>query len=251
MARPQSGLDRRIVEQARARFLVEGVDGASLRQIAKDAGTNIGMVYYYFPTKDDLFLAVIEEVYEGFLLAMQSLLSSEIEPDERIERIYTRIAMMTPEEFDVIRLIVREALVSSTRLGKIAERFRAGHLPVIFQMILEGLGKQTFRQDLPPVAILASMMALGIFPQLMRRIVLAADLPVTELIPSAERSAQVMHGVLLRGIGGPNLGAHAGGELLDAAAEAPSESPRSSGPLRSKSSTPGKSATPSKTKKSR
>ena len=43
MARPQSGLDRRIVEKARARFLLEGVDGASLRQIAKDAETAAAM----------------------------------------------------------------------------------------------------------------------------------------------------------------------------------------------------------------
>ena len=33
------------------------------RPSRRDAGTNIGMVFYYFPTKDDLFLAVVEEVY--------------------------------------------------------------------------------------------------------------------------------------------------------------------------------------------
>jgi AcrR family transcriptional regulator len=38
--------------------LGDGVDGASLREIAREAGTNIGMVVYYFATKDDLFLAV-------------------------------------------------------------------------------------------------------------------------------------------------------------------------------------------------
>jgi AcrR family transcriptional regulator len=44
MARPASDIQKRIFVAARARFLSEGVDGASLRQIAKDAGTNIGMV---------------------------------------------------------------------------------------------------------------------------------------------------------------------------------------------------------------
>ena len=63
MARPRSDIRPRIVDSARARFLSLGVDGASLREIARDAGTNIGMVAYYFPTKDDLFLAVVEEVY--------------------------------------------------------------------------------------------------------------------------------------------------------------------------------------------
>jgi AcrR family transcriptional regulator len=63
MPRPKSDIDARIVAAARARFLVEGVDGASLRSIAQDAGTNVGMIYYYFPTKDDLFLGVVEDVY--------------------------------------------------------------------------------------------------------------------------------------------------------------------------------------------
>src|SRR4029077_6434218 len=57
MARPRSDIQPRIVRAARERFLAEGVDGASLRTIASDAGTNVGMVFYYFPTKDDLFLA--------------------------------------------------------------------------------------------------------------------------------------------------------------------------------------------------
>ena len=45
MARPRSDIEPRIVHAARRRFLKEGVDGASLRTIAKDAGTSIGMVY--------------------------------------------------------------------------------------------------------------------------------------------------------------------------------------------------------------
>ena len=67
MPRPPSDIAARIVEAARDRFLLQGVDGASLRSIAADAGTNIGMVYYYFKTKDDLFLAVIEEAYAQLL----------------------------------------------------------------------------------------------------------------------------------------------------------------------------------------
>ena len=60
MGRPRSDKDQRIVHAARARFLAEGVDGASLREIAKDAGTNVGMVFYYFPTKDDLLFAILD-----------------------------------------------------------------------------------------------------------------------------------------------------------------------------------------------
>ena len=46
MARPRGDIAPRILHAARKRFLVEGVDGASLRAIARDARTNKGMIYY-------------------------------------------------------------------------------------------------------------------------------------------------------------------------------------------------------------
>ena len=64
MARPKSDIEPRIIHAARRRFLEDGVDGASLRKIAREAGTNIGMIYYYFPTKDDLFLAYVAGTQE-------------------------------------------------------------------------------------------------------------------------------------------------------------------------------------------
>jgi len=76
MARPRSDIAPRVVIAARERFLKDGVDGASLRAIAHDARTSIGMIYYYFPTKDDLFLAVVEQVYEKVLADMASALEA-------------------------------------------------------------------------------------------------------------------------------------------------------------------------------
>ena len=84
MARPRSDIAPRIVAAARQRFLKQGVDGASLREIAREAGTNIGMVYYYFPTKDDLLLAVVEEIYGGMVSGIRAALSREAPLEERL-----------------------------------------------------------------------------------------------------------------------------------------------------------------------
>jgi TetR/AcrR family transcriptional regulator, transcriptional repressor for nem operon len=84
MARPASDIGPRIVHAARARFLQEGVDGAALRQIARDAGTNIGMVYYYFKTKDDLLAAVLAS-YDGDYVLLRSILSQHDDPRDRLK----------------------------------------------------------------------------------------------------------------------------------------------------------------------
>ena len=91
MGRPRTDIQPRIVRAARARFLAEGVDGASLRTIAADAGTSVGMIFYYFPTKDDLFLAVVEEVYARLLDDLRRALSGDAPVRERLKRAFLRL----------------------------------------------------------------------------------------------------------------------------------------------------------------
>lgn len=165
MPRPKSNIDKRILHAARERFLLEGVDGASLRAIAKDAGTNIGMVYYYFPTKDDLFLGVVEEVYERVLADFVTALSGDAPVIERVQRLYERIGRLSVEEFKVARLVIREALISSARLERILERFRRGHIPLMLKTIRDGMADGTFGPEKSPVLILASIIALGTVAQ--------------------------------------------------------------------------------------
>ena len=116
MARPRSDIQPRIVRAARARFLESGVDGASLRTIAHDAGTNVGMVFYYFPTKDHLFLAVIEEVYAKLLDDLGAVLAGGAPVRDRLEQVFARIGRASAEELAVVRLVAREALLSSCLL---------------------------------------------------------------------------------------------------------------------------------------
>src|SRR5204862_7757124 len=115
MARPRSDIGPRIANAARRRFLEQGVDGASLRTIARDAGTSIGMVYYYFPTKDDLFLGVVEEVYVKLVSDMTRALEPNAPAPERIRRLYARVGTVTDAELATVQLVVREALASSAR----------------------------------------------------------------------------------------------------------------------------------------
>jgi AcrR family transcriptional regulator len=203
MARPPSDIAPRIIHAARERFLFEGVDGASLRNIAKDAGTNIGMVYYYFKTKDDLFLAVVEEVYSKLLEDMRGIMAEQIPADERIARLYQRVAAMSDDESKTVRLILREALVSSARLGRVAQRFLDGHIPLILNLLQQGAAQGRLRSDLHPVALMGPMFILGLMPQIARRQLSATDLPFVNQLPPGATVANMMYDVLLHGIGKP------------------------------------------------
>ncbi|MBV8835532.1 MAG: TetR/AcrR family transcriptional regulator [Alphaproteobacteria bacterium] len=52
---------RQIIEGARAVFLTQGFDAASMSDIARKAGVSKGTLYVYFKNKDELFEAITEE----------------------------------------------------------------------------------------------------------------------------------------------------------------------------------------------
>jgi AcrR family transcriptional regulator len=52
---------RQIIEGARAVFLTQGFDAASMGEIARKAGVSKGTLYVYFKSKEDLFEAIAEE----------------------------------------------------------------------------------------------------------------------------------------------------------------------------------------------
>ena len=188
----------RIVHAARERFLQDGVDGASLRRIARDADTNIGMIYYYFPTKDDLFLAVVEEVYAGLLEGLEGALRPDAAFEQRIQRLYVRMGQVSEDEFKVMRLVVREALISSTRLDRVLERFLRGHIPLILNAVADGIAEGKLRRDIHPALFMMATLAIGGPSQLIGRLA-RERLGISDL-PTAEALAATLVEILLHGI---------------------------------------------------
>jgi AcrR family transcriptional regulator len=198
MARPRSNIEPRIVHAARRRFLKEGVDGASLRMIARDAKTNIGMVYYYFPTKDDLFFAVVEEIYQGILADLIRALANDVPVKQRMFRVSERVGQLSKLELSVVQLIAREVLVSSSRFDRLIARFQKGHIPIVLRTLAEGMEDGSIDARVPPAVLFLCTVAVGAIPQVMRR-VLERRLPLP-CIEGEAFTAQLID-VLFNGIG--------------------------------------------------
>jgi len=199
MPRPRSDIEPRILHAARARFLSDGVDGASLRSIASDAGTSIGMIYYYFASKDDLFFGVVEELYEALLKDIEAAIEPDVTVEQRLHRLYGRIARITEEELLVMRLVLREALTSSVRLDRLLERFQRGHIALLARLVADGYASGSFEPKLHPVLAMVSIAGMGVVPQLIRRVI-GDRLPFPGA-PSGEELSKLLVNVLFSGIG--------------------------------------------------
>lgn len=200
MPRPRTDIQPRLIVAARMRFLESGVDGASLREIARDAKTSLGMVFYYFPTKDDLFFAVVEDVYSKLVTELAELVARPgLSTRARFQLVFERLGTVSELELDVLRLVLREAMLSSTRLHRMMERSQRGHLAVIFGALHDGIAKGEIDGTLPLPLLLVTAMTLGGLPQLLRRA--AGGMPPFALLPPAPELANLSATLLFRAIG--------------------------------------------------
>ena len=89
----------RLVEAARTLFWKHGYASTGIAQILKEADAGSGSLYYFFPTKEDLLLAVLEWYRENlWLVVIQPVFDRVSDPIERIFGIldgYRRGLLMT------------------------------------------------------------------------------------------------------------------------------------------------------------
>ncbi len=198
MPRPRSDIRPRILRAARKSFLVHGVAGASLREIARRARTSIGMIYYYFKTKDDLFLAVVEEHYESAIADLEAALQGGGSFEERLVRMSTRIGELSDLELDTLKLVLREAMVSSARVPRLVERFKRGHIGLVAAAVGEGLGSGALAAGPHPGLLVMATLAVSGMPQILRRF-MGDNFPFSDA-PAGEAMARQLVGMLMHGI---------------------------------------------------
>ena len=199
MARPRSDISARILRAARDRFLVDGVDGASLRRIARAARTNLGMIYYYYPTKEQLFLAVVEHAYGGLVEATREALATDGPFEAKVKRLYERLAHVTEDESIVMRLVIREILTSSARRRVLAERFLRGHVPLVLVAVVQAMQSGEIPSGRHPIAVGLSLGLLAFFPPLMHKMIEEAGVTTPIPLPSVDELWRATSDVALHG----------------------------------------------------
>jgi hypothetical protein len=102
----------------------------------------------------------------------------------------------------VIRLMVREILVSSARLNRLIERFQRGHLPLVIGMLGDGLRDGTLDGRRHPALLMLCTLAVGALPQMARRFI-GDRAPFDQLKSGPALSLELVE-ILLGGIGAPN-----------------------------------------------
>ena len=72
-----------ILDSAAVLFAKVGYPSAKMQDIAKACGASKSMLYHYFPTKDELLYAMLEEHLQRVIVALEEAMAEPVQPRER------------------------------------------------------------------------------------------------------------------------------------------------------------------------
>lgn len=140
----------RILQAAIAVFTRDGYSGGRIEKISAEAESNDRMIYYYFGSKEKLFVKVLEHTYEQFNRA-ESLLS--LDPSTPVQTLRQLVAFVwdyyvSHPEFVAILSIENLHKGKHARQSSELRRLSGEAVGVLRPIIDAGQAQGLFRQDL-------------------------------------------------------------------------------------------------------
>jgi AcrR family transcriptional regulator len=152
-----------ILRAATDEFAARGFKGASMDAIAARTHTTRALINYYFGSKEQLYLAVLEGVYAEIREAEGELDLDHLEPAAAIRRIVEFTYHYYLEHEGFVRIVVAENQARGRHLKK-SKAMRTLNRPIIERLarvIQRGQAAGLFRKDADPVEIHKAIAALG------------------------------------------------------------------------------------------
>jgi len=142
----------KILEAAEIEFAVKGYDGARVDEIAKKAGVNKALLYYYFRSKDDLLKELIRKYIQETTRNVEMLFDdfNTFKPED-VDRFFDRIVEFVEQKKNILRIITIEGLKMGT--GNV---FLYELLDPIYQKAMEKI-KETGRKIPDKIQFLCQM----------------------------------------------------------------------------------------------
>lgn len=138
-----------ILSAATEVFTRYGYEGGSLEKISKSAKSVDRMVYYYFGSKEGLFIQVLENSYRRMNDAERKLKLDTSQPIDGLNRVIGFVLAYYRKNPEFITLLNLENLQRGKHIAK-SERAREYSSPaiaIISELLQNGVAQKLFRKD--------------------------------------------------------------------------------------------------------
>ncbi len=138
-----------ILDAALHEFATETVAGARTEEIARKAGVNKALLYYYFHDKESLYGAVLDDVFEHMRARLLGVLNSDLRPRQKIldfAATHFDFVAATPEYPRVVQQeTMRAGRQKSPHLKRLAQNYFQPIYARLLEVLEEGISAGEFR----------------------------------------------------------------------------------------------------------
>ncbi len=161
MARPRSSRSALLVAAERI-FAERGLAGARTGEIASAARINKAMLHYYFETKEKLYQAVLENLFQQLHLSLRDPLSRTPAPRAALLGFVDRYINFLQQHPNYPRLLQREIMERGPYLRVVVERYLGPIFSSLARILRAGIRRGEFRSvDVNQTVV--SLIAITVF----------------------------------------------------------------------------------------
>ncbi|MDH3513073.1 MAG: TetR/AcrR family transcriptional regulator [Gammaproteobacteria bacterium] len=159
------GTKRNIIDVATKEFARRGLSGARIDEIAAKTKCSKRMIYYYFDSKEGLYLRVLEAAYSKVRAFEASLELDDQPPAKALERLVRFTFDHHNNNEDFIRLVMIENIHHAKYLAQSSriQELNLGAIDAVRRLLERGVQAGIFRAGLDPVELHWKISALCFF----------------------------------------------------------------------------------------
>lgn len=153
----------KILREATAEFAARGYDGARVDSIATRCRLSKNMLYHYFGSKEGLFIAVLEDMYEMLRKRQRDFAVRAADPVKAMRQLIAHTFSALLEHPEVIALLNSENLHHGRHIRR-SRRIRDLYDPLvdtIREALRRGVAGGVFRPSVDPVTLYLSLSSLA------------------------------------------------------------------------------------------
>jgi AcrR family transcriptional regulator len=154
---------RRLLQAAVRVFARKGYHAARIGDIAEEAGVAYGLLYHYFPSKEELLRSVFRETWRELIETIKSVEGAGDPPREQLRKVAEILLRSWRRDPDLVRVLVLEVTRSQYLPGEMDEIVKS--FAAIQEIVERGQADGSIRPDLD--ARLASYIFYGAVEELL------------------------------------------------------------------------------------
>lgn len=157
---PRQGQRERILDITLALMAEKGASGTSMRALATACDLNVAALYHYFPSKDALLRAVIEERRYDAQLEHLPVPDLRMTPSERLVALVLAMWEGAREEAPIWRLLLSEALHGDATARTVGDELRRTIEGALGEALVRVVPEITVDPDLAARTVAGTLFAL-------------------------------------------------------------------------------------------